>query len=79
MALHESIPYKLKIAAVADQKTVEKRDSPERVREEVDDAVMDIDCPTEVQNVKKLLPCFLPANCSLVWNSLELSLIDVDP
>lgn len=81
-ALHESIPYKVKItaaAAVRVKKTVEKRDSPERVCEEVDEAVMDIDCPTEVQNVKKLLPRFLPANCSLLWSSLELSFIDVDP
>lgn len=58
---------------------MKKRDLPESVCEEVDEAIMDIDCLTEVQNVKKLLPQFLPANCFLVWSSLELSLIDVDP
>jgi len=66
-ALHKTIPHKLEIATVAAPKTVkEKRDLPESVCEEVDEAIMDIDCPTEVQNVKKLLPRFLPANCSLV-------------
>lgn len=51
-ALHESIPHKLKVTAAAvPQKPCVTEQS---VSEPVEEATMDIDCPTEVQNVKKL-------------------------
>lgn len=46
--------------------------------EAVEEEIVDIDCTTEVQNVQKLVPRFLPANCSLIWSSMELALIDVN-
>lgn len=55
--LHEAIPHKLNIAPVAASKTIkEKTVLLESVSVQVEEAIMDIDCPTEVQNVKKLFP-----------------------
>lgn len=47
--MHETIPHKLKITPVAASKTVkEKTVLLESVSEPVEEAIMDIDCPTEV-------------------------------
>lgn len=75
-ALHESIPHKLRITAASDQPKLCVADK--TVAEPVEEEVWDLDCSTEVQNVKKLVPRFLPANCSLMWSSMELALIDVN-
>lgn len=34
---------------------------------------------SEVENVRRLVPRALPANCSLRWSSMELALVNVNP
>lgn len=75
-ALHETIPHRLRITAASDPPKTCVADK--TVTEPVEEEVVDLDCSTEVQNVKKLVPRFLTASCSLKWSNMELALIEVN-
>ncbi|CAM4735638.1 unnamed protein product [Leuciscus chuanchicus] len=76
-SLHETIPYKVRVSATRPptKSSVSERILSEPVAEEG----AEDEFRSEEENVRRLIPRALPANCSIRWSSMDLALVNVNP